>query len=85
MNNISITTDLLLFADKSEYDNLLARLNLDNFGKIYYYIDTMEPLDVEDVIEIIMDQDQNLSGLVINQLLFEHTKQQKKHRKRNLL
>ena len=55
MNNISITTDLLLFADKSEYDNLLARLNLDNFGKIYYYINTMEPLEVEDVIEMDLD------------------------------
>ena len=52
MNNISITTDLSLFADKSEYDNLLARLNLDNFGEIYYYIDTMEPLEVEDVFEL---------------------------------
>ena len=57
MNNISITTDLSLFADKSEYDKLLARLNLDNFGKIYYYIDTVEPLEVEDVIDVIMDQD----------------------------
>lgn len=57
MNNISTTTDLSLFADKSECDKLLARLNLDNFGKIYYYIDTMEPLEVEDVIDIIMDQD----------------------------
>ena len=57
MENINITTDLSLFADKSEYDRLLARLNLDNFGKIYYYIDTMEPLEVEDVIDIIMDQD----------------------------
>ena len=66
MNNISITTDLSLFADKSEYDKLLARLNLDNFGKIYYYIDTMEPLEVEDVIDVIMDQDQILSGLDVN-------------------
>lgn len=57
MENISITTDLSLFADKSEYDKLLARLNLDNFGKIYYYIDTMEPLEVEDVIEMDLDQD----------------------------
>ncbi len=57
MNNISTTTDLSLFADKSEYDRLLARLNLDNFGKIYYYIDTMEPLEVEDVIEMDLDQD----------------------------
>ena len=56
MENISITTDLSLFADKSEYDKLLARLNLDNFGKIYYYIDTMEPLEVEDVIEMDLDQ-----------------------------
>lgn len=57
MDNISITTDVFLFANKSEYDNLLARLNLDNFGKIYYYIDTMEPLEVEDVIEMDLDQD----------------------------
>ena len=52
MDNISITTDLSLFGDKSEYDNLLARLNLDKFGKIYYYLDTMEPLEVEDVFEL---------------------------------
>lgn len=57
MENISTTTGLSLFADKSEYDKLLARLNLDNFGKIYYYIDTMEPLEVEDVIEMDLDQD----------------------------
>ena len=57
MENISITTDLSLFADKSEYDKLLARLNLDNFGKIYYYIDSMEPLEVEDVFEMDFDQD----------------------------
>lgn len=57
MENISITTDLSLFADKSEYDKLLARLNLDNFGKIYYYIDSMEPLEVEDVFEMDLDQD----------------------------
>lgn len=56
MENISITTDLSLFADKSEYDKLLARLNLDNFGKIYYYIDSMEPLEVEDVFEMDLDQ-----------------------------
>lgn len=56
MENISITTNLSLFTDKSEYDKLLARLNLDNFGKIYYYIDTMEPLEVEDVIEMDLDQ-----------------------------
>lgn len=60
MENISITTDLSLFADKSEYDKLLARLNIDNFGKIYYYIDTIEPLEVEDVIEMDLDQDQDL-------------------------
>ena len=57
MENISTTTDLSLFADKSEYDKLLARLNLENFGKIYYYIDTLEPLEVEDVVEIDLDQD----------------------------
>lgn len=57
MENINITTDLSLFADKSEYDKLLARLNLDNFDKIYYYIDTMEPLEVEDVFEMDLDQD----------------------------
>ena len=57
MENISITTDLSLFADKSEYDKSLARLNLDNFGKIYYYIDSMEPLEVEDVFEMDLYQD----------------------------
>ena len=41
-----------LFTIAHEYYNLLARLNLDNFGKIYYYIDTMEPLEVEDVFEL---------------------------------
>ena len=56
MENISITTDLSLFTDKSEYDKSLARLNLDNFGKIYYYIDSMEPLEVEDVFEMDLDQ-----------------------------
>ena len=57
MENISITNNLSLFADKSEYDKSLARLNLDNFGKIYYYIDSMEPLEVEDVFEMDLDQD----------------------------
>ncbi len=57
MDNISLTTNVFLFANKSEYDNLLARLNLDNFGKIYYYIDTMEPLEIEEVIEMYLDQD----------------------------
>lgn len=57
MENISTTTGLSLFADKSEYDKLLSRFNLANFGKIYYYIDTMEPLEVEDVIMFDVFQD----------------------------
>ena len=45
---ILTTTDINIF--KKEYDRVLAHCRLDNFGKIYYYENHCEPLEIDDVI-----------------------------------
>lgn len=48
MNEIYITHDINLVND-SEYDRNLAKCHLANWGFIYCYKDTNEPLEIEDV------------------------------------
>ena len=45
---ILTTTDINIF--KKEYDRVLAHCHLGNFGKIYYYENHCEPLEIDDVI-----------------------------------
>ena len=51
---VEITTDLSLICD-CEYDQALARCHVDNYGHIYYYTETCEPLDVEEVENILFE------------------------------
>lgn len=44
------TTDINEVKDR-EYDRVIAKCHMNNWGKIYLYPDTKEPLDVEDVID----------------------------------
>lgn len=45
---VEITTDLSLICEY-EYDQELAKCHIANYGHIYYYTETCEPLDVEEV------------------------------------
>ena len=47
---IKKTKDLSLFTG---YDLVLAKCHMSNWGVVYYYADTLEPLEVEEVIEIL--------------------------------
>ena len=57
---VEITTDLSLISE-NEYDQELAKCHIANYGHIYYYTETYEPLDVEEVENILFE--------------FKHTKQ----------
>lgn len=51
---VEITTDLSLICDY-EYDQALAKCHIANYGHIYYYTETKEPLDVEEVENILFE------------------------------
>ena len=51
---VEITTDLSLICEY-EYDQELAKFHISNYGHIYYYTETNEPLDVEDVENILFE------------------------------
>lgn len=51
---VEITTDLSLICDY-EYDQALAKCHIANYGHIYYYTETYEPLDVEEVENILFE------------------------------
>ena len=55
--DISSTNDLELFADSPGYYKTLAKLQLRNFGKIYYWTNKLEPLEVEDVIDFVLEEE----------------------------
>lgn len=57
--DISSTNDLELFADSPSYYKTLAKLQLRNFGKIYYWTNKLEPLEVEDVIDYELEESLN--------------------------
>ena len=51
---VEITTDLSLISE-NEYDQELAKCHIANYGQIYYYTETHEPLDVEEVENILFE------------------------------
>ena len=51
---VEITTDLSLISE-NEYDQELAKCHIANYGHIYYYTETNEPLDVEEVENILFE------------------------------
>ena len=51
---VEITTDLSLICEY-EYDQELAKCHIANYGHIYYYTETCEPLDVEEVENILSE------------------------------
>ena len=51
---VEITTDLSLIRG-NEYDQELAKCHIANYGHIYYYTETNEPLDVEEVENILFE------------------------------
>ena len=51
---VEITTDLSLICG-CEYDQELAKCHIANYGHIYYYAETFEPLDVEKVDNILFE------------------------------
>ena len=51
---VETTTDLNLISDY-EYDQALARCHIANYGHIYYYTETCEPLDVEEVENVLLE------------------------------
>ena len=51
---VEITTDLSLISE-NEYDQELAKCHISNYGHIYYYTETYEPLDVEEVENILFE------------------------------
>lgn len=55
--DISSTNNLELFADSFGYYKTLAKLQLKNFGKIYYWTNTLEPLEIEDVINFVLEEE----------------------------
>ena len=51
---VEITTDLNLICEY-EYDREVAKCHIANYGHIYYYTETCEPLDVEEVENILSE------------------------------
>ena len=51
---VEITTDLTLICEYV-YDQELAKCHIANYGHIYYYTETCEPLDVEEVENILSE------------------------------
>ena len=51
---VEITTDLNLICEY-EYDWEVAKCHIANYGHIYYYTETCEPLDVEKVENILSE------------------------------
>ena len=49
MTEYLITTDMNEVINR-EYDRVVAKCHLHNWGRIYLYPDTKEPLEVEDVV-----------------------------------
>jgi hypothetical protein len=48
---ISVTKDLEKFS--GSYDRTIAQIQLDEFGKIYYYKKFLEPVELEDLYNIL--------------------------------
>ena len=55
---ISSTDNLELF-DDNEYNRKLAEVQMSNFGKVYYWVDTLEPLEVEEVFDYDLEESLN--------------------------
>ena len=51
---VGFTTDLSLICEY-EYDQELAKCHIANYGHIFYYTETCEPLDVEEVENILSE------------------------------
>ena len=51
---VEITTDLSLICEYG-YDQEQAKCHIANYGHIYYYTETCEPLDVEEVENILSE------------------------------
>lgn len=56
---ISSTDNLELFDDNDEYNRKLAEVQMSNFGKVYYWVDTLEPLEVEEVFDYDLEKSLN--------------------------
>lgn len=45
------TTNLEKF--KNQYDQTIAKVQLDEFGEIYYYAKTLDPIELEDLYSFL--------------------------------
>ena len=48
---IKITMDLNAFSNA--YDQVIAKILLEEFGVIYYYADSLEPVEPEDIYSLL--------------------------------
>lgn len=54
------TTNLKKF--KNQYDQTIAKVQLSEFGKIYYYEKTLDPVELEDLYSFLENQKKYLTN-----------------------